>query len=137
MVGTVVGSRRPLGWKLILIGSLLLADAVTFFVFALLHAGVHIAGVAEPPIVAATIVESLCVVITAGAGVAVLTRRVWAWRAAVWSQSLAAAGVFLGILSQLSGTGGTQLNFVYHRVIITVLVAGLVFVMVPSVRKML
>ena len=137
MVSTVVGSRRPLGWKVRLIEVVLLVDAITFFVFALLHAGVHLSGLVEPPILAATIVESLCVVLTAGAGVAVLTRRVWAWRAAVWSQSVAAAGVFVGILSQLSGTGGTQLNFVYHRVIIIVLIVGLVFVLVPSVRKTL
>jgi hypothetical protein len=120
-----------------LIGVVLLVDAITFLVFALLHAGVHLAGLAEPPILAATIVESLCVVLTAGAGVAVLTRRGWAWRAAVWSQSVAAAGVFVGILSQLSGMGGTHLNFLYHRVIITVLIAGLTFVLVPSVRKTL
>jgi hypothetical protein len=137
MVSTVVGSRHPLGWKARLIGAVLLADAVTFFVFALLHAGVHLAGLSDTSILAATIVESICGVLTAGAGVAVLTRRPWAWRAAVWAQSFTTVGVLLGILSQLRGTGPTPLNFVYHRVILTVVLAGLVFVAVPSVRKSL
>ena len=100
----------------------------------MLHAGVHLLGSLEPSILAATIVESVCCVLTISASVAIFTRRAWAWRAAVWAQSISAAGVLLGIFA---GGGGTTLNFVYHRVILSVLLIGLLYMLVPSVRRTL
>jgi hypothetical protein len=97
----------------------------------------HLLGTLEPSILPAAVVESVCCVLTIGASVAVFTRRVWAWRATVWAQSVSAAGVLLGIVSQLRSGGGTQLNFVYHRVILSVLLIGLIYVVTPSVRRAL
>ena len=55
----------------------------------------------------------------------------------MWAQSVSAAGVLVGIVSQLRSGGGTQLNFVYHRVILSVLLIGLIYVVMPSVRRAL
>jgi hypothetical protein len=127
---------QRLPWQAAVAAGLLLADGLTFLFFSSLHAGAHPFGIAEPPILPALIVESACCVLTLGAGIAIFTRRTWALRAAVWAQSFAAAGVVLGIVSQFR-SGGTTLNFVYHRVILTVLVLGLIYVLIPSVRRSL
>jgi hypothetical protein len=134
MVDTMTRPTRPLHWTASVAGGVLLLDALTFFFFGMLHAGVHLLGSLEPTILPATIVESVCCVVTIGAGIAIFTRRAWAWRAAVWAQSISAAGVLLGIVA---GGGGTTLNFVYHRAILSVLIIGLLFVLVPSVRRTL
>jgi hypothetical protein len=80
----------------------------TFLVFALLHAGVHIGGVAEPRILVASVVETVC-------GLSM----------AVAANAISATGVVLGIVAQARGTGPTELNFVYHRAVLVVLLASL------------
>lgn len=137
MVDTMTRPRSPLRWTAAVAGSVLMIDGITFFFFGMLHAGVHLLGTLEPTIIAAAVVEGVCCALTIGAGIAVFTRRASAWRAAVWAQAVAAAGVVLGIVSQLRSGGGTPLNFVYHRVILSVLVLGMLFVLVPSVRRSL
>jgi hypothetical protein len=134
MVDTLTRPGRPLRWTASIAGGVLLLDGITFCFFGMLHAGVHLLGSLEPSILPATIVESVCCVVTIGAGIAILTRRAWAWRAAVWAQSIAAAGVLLGIVA---GGGGTTLNFVYHRVILSALLIGLLYVLIPSVHRTL
>jgi hypothetical protein len=119
-------TRRAVGrW----LGGVLLVELVgvagTFLVFATLHLGVHLAGIAEPRIVPATIVETACGLCLAAAAGVVLTGATWAWRAAAAANAFSAAGVVLGIVAQLRGAGPTELNFVYHRVVLAVLVASL------------
>jgi hypothetical protein len=137
MVDAMTRPRGTLRWTAAVAGSVLLIDGITFFFFGMLHAGVHMLGTLEPTIIAAAIVESVCCVLTIGAGVAVFMRRASAWRAAVWAQGLSAAGVVLGIVSQLRSGGGTPLNFVYHRVILSVLLIGLLYLLIPWVRRSL
>jgi hypothetical protein len=103
----------------------LVAVAATFFVFALLHLGVQPAGIAEPRILPAAIVETTCGLCLAAAAAAVFARATWAWGAAVAANGISISGVLLGILAQLRGNGGTELNFVYHRTVLVVLVASL------------
>jgi hypothetical protein len=113
--------------------------AATFFLGALLHAGITVnlgfAVLEEAASVPPIIVESLCGIALAIGGWAVLTRRGWAWAAATTGHAVALAGVLLGVVAITFG-GGTSspLNDTYHRVMIVVLVAGLVALATPSVR---
>lgn len=137
MVDTMRRRRGSLPRKAAVAGGVLLLDGLTFLFFGTLHAGIHLLGTLEPSILPAAVVEFVCCVLTIGASVAVFTRRAWAWSAAVWAQSVSAAGVLVGIVSQLRSGGGTPLNFVYHRVILSVLLIGLIYVLMPSVRRAL
>jgi hypothetical protein len=108
----------------------LVAVTATFFVFAAFHA----AGAVEPRIVPAAIVESLCGLSLAVAAWAALARAPWAWTAAVVANAFSAAGVLLGIAVQARGGGGTQLNFVYHRAVLAVLLVSLALLLAGRVR---
>jgi hypothetical protein len=123
----------------VVIRSELVAGAVTFLVAAPLHLGVHIAaGVAEPRILPAAVVESLCGVCLAVAATAVMGRATWAWTAAVTAHVASMAGVALGIAALAVGAAPTtELNVVYHRVILGVLVAGLVLLLSTRGRRAL
>jgi hypothetical protein len=103
----------------------LVAVAGTFLVFALLHAGVHVVGVAEPQILVASVVEAVCGLSMAVAAAAALAGSARAWPAAVAANAISATGVVLGIVAQARGTGPTELNFVYHRGVLVVLLASL------------
>ena len=103
----------------------LAAIAGTFLLFALLHAGVHVAGVAEPRIVPAVIVETTCGLCLALAAVVGLARPAWTWGTAVTANAVSAAGVLLGIVAQSRGVGPAPLDFVYHRTVLAVLLASL------------
>lgn len=111
----------------------LIAVALTFFFFALIHAGVGIAGIAEPRIVPATIVETLCGLAMAVAAVADILRAAWARAAAIAANAVSSAGVTLGIVTQSSGAGPTPLNFWYHRSVLTVLLVTLVLLIAGRV----
>lgn len=104
--------------------------AATFFFGALLHLGVRVplgfAVLAEPRILPATIVEGLCGLGLAVGAFAGLTRRSWAWPAAFAAHAFALAGVLLGTAALAVGAGPTtDLNTVYHRVMLVALVAVL------------
>ena len=121
---------------------LVVLEAVTFFLGALLHLGVRIplgfTVLAEPWIVDATIVEGLCGLFLAVSAYAMSTRRAWAWPAATAVHAFAVAGVLLGIGALAAGLGpSTELNYVYHRVILVVLVAGLALLLTPIGRAAL
>jgi hypothetical protein len=117
-------------------------EAITFLLGALLHLGVRIplgfAVLAEPQIIDATIVEGLCGLFLAVSAYAVFTRRSWAWPAAIAAHAFAVAGVLLGIGALAAGLGPTtELNYVYHRVILVVLVADLALLLTPIGRAAL
>jgi uncharacterized membrane protein YfcA len=93
---------------------------------------------AEPQIIDATIVEGLCGLFLVISAYAVFTRKRWAWPAAIATHAFAVAGVLLGIGALAAGLGPTtELNYVYHRVILVVLVAGLALLLTPIGRAAL
>jgi len=124
------------------IGTLSAVYAATFFFGALLHLGVKIplglAVVEEPVILPATIVEGLCGTALAVAAFAVLARRELAWPIALAAHAFALGGVLLGITALALGAGpSTDLNTVYHRVMVVALVAVLALLLSPAGRTAL
>jgi hypothetical protein len=123
--------RTPLATA---IGILAVLYAATFFLGALLHLGLRIplgfAVLAEPRIIPATIVEGLCGLGLAVGGYAVLAGKSWAWSAVTGAHAFALGGVLLGITALALGGGpSTELNTIYHRVMLVALVAGLGFLL--------
>jgi hypothetical protein len=122
----------------ILIRALLVCGSGIFLVAGLLHLGVRVVGIAEPPIADAARVEFIAGLALAIAAAGVFARARWAWYAALAAQALAAAGVGLGMAALAVGLGPTTLlNFVYHRVMLALLIAGLVVVILPAGRRAL
>ena len=124
------------------VGILSAAYAVTFFFGALLHLGWRIplgfTVLSEPRILPATVVEGLCGLALAVAASAVLTRMSWAWTAAFAAHSFALGGVLLGMGALAVGAGpSTDLNAVYHRVMLVALVAALTLLLSPAGRTAL
>jgi hypothetical protein len=124
------------------IGILSAVYAATFFFGALLHLGLEIplgfAVVEEPVILPATIVEGLCGTALAVAAFVVLARRNVAWTVATAAHAFALAGVLLGITVLAVGAGpSTELNTIYHRVMVVALVAVLALLLSSSGRTAL
>jgi hypothetical protein len=131
--------RAPLATA---IGILAVLYAATFFLGALLHLGLRIplgfAVLAEPRIIPATIVEGLCGLGLAVGGYAVLAGKSWAWSAVTGAHAFALGGVLLGITALALGGGpSTELNTIYHRVMLVALVAGLGFLLTRVGRAVL
>jgi hypothetical protein len=124
------------------VGVLSAIYAATFFVGALLHLGLRVplgfAVLAEPRILPATIVEGLCGLALAVAAFAVLARKGWARTAAIAAHAFALGGVLLGTAALAAGAGpSTDLNTVYHRVMLVALAAVLALLLTPVGRAAL
>src|SRR6266581_4515775 len=121
------------------IGVLMVLEAITFLLAAMLHMGIQFPlGFSEPQIIPATIVEGLCGIFLAVGAYAVFARKSWAWQGAVAAHVFAVAGVLLGITALALGAGpSTQVNMIYHRVILGVLVVVLVLLATRSARDTL
>jgi hypothetical protein len=124
------------------IGILSAVYAATFFLGALFHLGVRVplgfAVVAEPVILPATIVEGLCGTALAIAAITVLAHTNGAWTVATAAHAFALGGVLLGITALAVGAGpSTDLNTVYHRVMVVALVAVLALLFSPAGRSAL
>jgi hypothetical protein len=124
------------------IGVLSAVYAATFYLGALLHVGTRIplgfTVVEEPVILPATIVEGLCGTALAVAAVAVLARGNRAWTAATVAHAFALGGVLLGITALAVGAGPlTELNTIYHRVMVVALVAVLALLLSSAGRTAL
>ena len=135
-------TTRPRTTLATTVGTLAVLYAVTFFLGALLHLGLRIplglAVLAEPRIIPATIVEGLCGLGLAIGAYAVLTGRGWAWSAVTGAHAFALGGVLLGITALALGAGpSTELNTVYHRVMLVALVAGMIVLLTPVARAAL
>jgi len=120
-------------------GALVVLYAITFLLGALLHLGARLpvgsVVLAEPRIVPATIVETLCGLFLTFSAYAVFARRDWAWSTVVGAHAFALAGVLLGMAAIAVGAGpSTELNDIYHRVMLTVLAAGLILLLTPAGR---
>jgi hypothetical protein len=109
-------------------------EAVTFLVAASLHLGVTLPfGLSEPRILPAAIAEGLAGIFCTGSAFAVLSRKPWAWYAAVAANVLALFGVLLGVWALASGYGpSTNLNGFYHRMVLAALVACIVLLLTPA-----
>ena len=119
------------------VGFLSVLYASTFLVGALLHLGWRIplgfTVLAEPKILPATVVEGLCGLALAAAAIAVFARMSWAWTAAFAAHSFSLGGVLLGMGALAVGAGpSTELNAIYHRVMLVGLVAVLVLLLTPT-----
>jgi fluoride ion exporter CrcB/FEX len=116
---------------------LMVAEAVTFLLAALLHLGIPV-GLSEPRIIPAAIVEGLCGLFLAVSTYAVVARTTWAWGSALAANLFAIAGVLLGITALALGAGpSTEANTIYHRVILGVLIVVLVLLATPAARAAL
>ena len=90
----------------------------------------------EPVIVPAAIVESLCGLAMSVAAYSVFARRGWAWTAALAAHAFALGGVLLGMAALAVGAGpSTELNTIYHRVMLVALVAVLALLLSPAGRR--
>lgn len=118
------------------------AYAATFVVAVLLHLGVRIplglAVLDEPRRPVAVLVEGTVALALALGAVAVLARRTWAWAAVTGAYALGLAGVAWGMVAIAAGRGShTQLNDTFHRVMVVLLAAGLIFLLTPLGRQSL
>ncbi len=118
------------------IGVLMILEAITFLLAAMLHLGIQFPlGFSEPQIIPATVVEGLCGIFLAVGAYAVFVRKSWAWQGAVAAHVFAVAGVLLGITALALGAGpSTQVNTIYHRTILVVLVLVLALLLTPGAR---
>lgn len=124
------------------LGVLSASYAVTFFLGALMHLGVRVplgfAVLAEPRILPATVVEGLCGLALSVAAFAILARKGWERPAALAAHAFALGGVLLGTAALAVGAGpSTDLNTVYHRVMLVALVAVLALLLTPTGRAAL
>jgi hypothetical protein len=119
------------------ISVLMVGEALTFLLAALLHLGIPL-GFSEPRILPAAIVEGLCGLFLAVSLYGVIARTTWAWGAALAAHLFAVAGVLLGIIELALGAGpSTAANTIYHRVILGVLIVVLLLLATPGARAAL
>ena len=102
MSGSAIDRLVPAVLRVELVGA-----AVTFLLAAPLHLGVRIAGLVEPRIIPAAVVESLCGVCLAVAAIGVFAHATWAWSAALTAHLVSIAGVGLGMVALAMGLGPT------------------------------
>ena len=120
----------------------IILEALTFFFFGFLHSGVRLslgfAVLQEPRIIGAIIVESFCGLLLTGSAFAVATRKSWSWTASVIAHTISIGGVLLGMTALALGAGPrTELNDIYHRTILIILVVMLIYLFTPSGKRAL
>ncbi len=126
--------NRSFPTVILVISILTVAEAVTFLLAALLHLGIPL-GFSEPRIIPATIVEGLCGLFLAASAYAIIAHKPWAWGTALAAHLFAPAGVLLGMtVLALAPDRSTQVNAIYHRVILVSLVVVLALLTTRSAR---
>lgn len=120
----------------------IIVEALTFFFFGFLHSGVRLslgfAVLHELRIIPAMIVESLCGLMLAGSALSIAAHKSWAWEASVIAHIFSIGGVLLGIAALAAGRGHrTELNDIYHRIILIVLVVILIYLLTPAGKSVL
>ncbi len=115
----------------------IIVEALTFFFFGFLHSGVRLplgfAVLHEPRIIPAMIVELLCGLLLTGSALSIATYKSWAWEASVIAHIFSIGGVLLGMAALAVGRGPrTELNDIYHRTILILLVIILVYLFTPA-----
>lgn len=103
----------------IFLGCVMILNAALFFFGALQHAGIAVGRVHEPRITPAAIVETVCGLSLAWAGIAVLRQSALPWRGALIGNVVAVGGVLLGMVALAAGRGPrTASNDLYHRIML-------------------
>src|SRR5581483_4547499 len=116
---------------------LMIGEALTFLLASLLHLGIPILpGFSQPRIIPAMIIEGLCWLFLAISLYAMFTHKTWTWRITVAAHVFASLGVLLGIYATKGGIRD-EANFIYHRVILGVLVVTLALLATPGARTTL
>jgi hypothetical protein len=138
-VTMIESTGDPRSGMKIAVGILSAVYAVTFFCGTLLHLGVWIplgaAVLAEPTILPAAIVEGLCGLALSFGTFAVFAHWNRAWIAVFAANAFALGGVLLGVTALALGAGpSTDLNTMYHRVVLVGLVAVLALLLTPAGR---
>jgi len=120
------------------ISVLIVAETLTFLLATLLHLGIPVPlGFTQPRIIPAAIVEGLCGIFLAVSAYAIFTYKTWAWQVALAAHVFAVVGVLLGILATIRSPAGGEPNFIYHRVILGVLIVVLILLATPATRAAL
>jgi Na+-transporting NADH:ubiquinone oxidoreductase subunit NqrB len=120
----------------------IILEALTFFFFGFLHSGIHLslgfAVLQEPRIIPAMIVESLCGLLLTGSAFSIATRKSWSWIASIVAHTFSIGGVLLGMAALALGAGPrTELNDIYHRTILIILVVILIYLFTPAGKEAL
>lgn len=119
------------------IGYVMIAEAASFLLAALLHLGIPLPlGMTQHMNLWATLVEGLCGIFAAIGAYVVLNQKAQAWRWAVGSHIFSALGFLLGIIvTARAGMPTTDFNGIYHRVMLTIIVITLIFIVMPYIRS--
>ena len=111
-------------------------EALTFLTAALLHSGIEIPLIHEPKIIPAMIVEGSCGIFLAISAYAIGMHKKRAWKTAIYADIFSIAGVLLGIIALALGRGPTtELNYIYHRTILSVLMIMLIILFTSRVKS--
>jgi hypothetical protein len=99
--------------------------AVMFIIAALAHLQLTLSlGIAEPKIIPATIVESLCALFFIISAYRIFTHKESAWTATFFAHAFAIAGIILGSISLAIGAGPrTKTNDLYHSIMLLLIIA--------------
>src|SRR6266567_747786 len=113
----------------ILLGCLMLSNAILFFFGAIHHAGVSMGHFHEPRIIPAAIVETICGMFLAWGTSAVFGESALPWRAVLIANLVPLAGVLLGMAALAAGRGPrTASNDMYHHIMLALIVAALLLI---------
>lgn len=112
-----------------LLGCLMLSNAMLFFFGAIQHAGVSIGHFHEPRIIPAAIVETICGMFLAWGTSAVFGSSALPWRAVLIANLVPLGGVLLGMAALAAGRGPrTASNDMYHHIMLALIVAALLLI---------
>jgi hypothetical protein len=119
---------------------LVVVEALSFLVFAVLHVGARIplgfATIGTDRIGDAAIAEGISGALLAVSAYVLVARRSWALGATVFAQVFSLVAVLVGIAAIAAGKGPSSLeNDVYHRILAPVLALSLVWLLTPAGRK--
>lgn len=113
----------------ILLGCVMISNALLFFFGAVQHAGVSIGYFHEPRIIPAAIVESLCGLSLVWGVAAVFGPSPVEWRTAIIANLVPLGGVLLGMAALAAGRGPrTASNDMYHHIMLALIVTALLLI---------
>jgi hypothetical protein len=114
-----------------LIGRLMLVEAVTFAIASILHFGVG------ETFIGAAIPEAIIAVVLGAGAIAVTRRPAGSWWLALATTLFALLGVIIGLSVILGGRVSRPLDLAYHVSILVALVITVVLLLTPHFRRAL
>jgi hypothetical protein len=115
----------------VLLGCVMISNALLFLFGAVQHAGVSIGYFHEPRIIPAAIVESLCGLSLVRGVAAVFGHSPVEWRTAIIANLVPLGGVLLGMAALAAGRGPrTASNDMYHHIMLALIVTALLLIFV-------